>query len=254
MSYRLIKGLDRSTRIIQNLLGPKATQYIQAKLGSNGTRSVRELLGRSPRHRAQIFCNKEVCGNGDASWVICPDQLTSEGIIYSVGVGNDITFDLGLIERFGVQVFAFDPTPGSVAWVKSKNLPEKFHFIEYGIADFDGFTEFHNFDGIQFTLCQVANSRSSIKLPVRRLKTIMNELGHNKISLLKIDVEGGEYSIIKDILNSAIDINQLLIEFHHWLPAFSSSQTKHAVALLNNEGYKIFNISEIGREYSFIRI
>ena len=222
-------------------------------MGSKGTRLVRELLGRSPRFRAQVSCNTEVCGSGVHAWVICPDRLTSEAIAYSVGVGDDISFDLALIDRFRVRVFAFDPTPASVTWIKARTLPPEFHFADYGLADFDGLADFHNFVGTQFTICGVASSRWSTKLPVRRLSTIMNELGHRKIDLLKMNIEGGEYSAIEDALRSGTRIDQVLVQFHHWLPGFTSSQTRRAVDMLNDHGYKIFNISETGRDYSFIK-
>lgn len=253
MSDGSMRGLDRCARAIQDLLGPKASDYLVTRLGGKGTRLLREFLGRSPRLRAQVSCNTEVCGSAGHTWVICPDRLTSEGIAYSFGVGNDITIDLALIEGFRVHVFAFDPTPGSVSWIRSRDLPPEFHFIEYGLADFDGFAQFENFDGIQFTICRVATSRGSTRLPVRRLRTIVKELGHQKIDLLKMNIEGGEYSAIEDIVLSAIRIDQLLIQFHHLLPGFTSSQTRHAVGLLNDHGYRIFNISENGTDYSFIK-
>src|SRR5439155_17705541 len=127
MSGQFVRGLDRCARVMQDLLGSRATQYLQATLGSKGTRSVREFLDRSPRHRVEVYRNKELCGSGIASWIICPDTLTSEGIVYSFGVGDNIAFDLELIESFGVHVFAFDPTPDSVAWIKSQDVPREFH-------------------------------------------------------------------------------------------------------------------------------
>jgi FkbM family methyltransferase len=253
MSEWFVRGFDRCTRTIQKLLGPKATDYLASRLGDNGTRLVRELLGRSPRVRAQVTSNTVVCGSGAHAWVICPDRLTRGGITYSFGVGNDITLDLSLIDVFGVQVFAFDPTPSAVTWIKSKKLPREFHFIEYGLADFDGFAQFENFDGIQFTIRRVPTSPSVLKLPVRRLQSITKELGHNRIELLKMNIEGGEYSAIQDMVTSNIQIDQLLIQFHHFLSGFTPSQTRHAVAILNDHGYRIFNISANGRDYSFMK-
>jgi FkbM family methyltransferase len=164
----------------------------------------------------------EVCGSGPASWVICPDTLRSEAIVYSFGVGDDVTFDLGLIERFGVDIFAFDPTPGAVTWIASRDLPKQFHFIAYGIGDCDGFVDFHKFDGIQFTIGEVTNSGAVARLPVRRLKSIMQTLSHDRVDLIKMNIEGGEYAAIEDILKSELNIAQWLVEFHHWVPSTCS--------------------------------
>src|SRR5437016_4747394 len=64
MSEWFVRRFDRCARIVQDRLGPKFSDYVEAKLGSKGTRLVRELLGRSPRFRAQVSCNTEVCGSG----------------------------------------------------------------------------------------------------------------------------------------------------------------------------------------------
>ena len=81
----------------------------------------------------------------------------------------------------------------------------------------------------------------------------MHELGHKRIHLLKIDIEGGEYPVVEDILHAGIDIDQLLVEFHHWLPEFDPAQTRRAVQMLNDHRYRIFYISQTGREYSFVK-
>ena len=36
---------------------------------------------------------------------------------------------------------------------------------------------------------------------MRNLETICNELGHSKIDVIKMDIEGSEYDIIPNLLN-----------------------------------------------------
>lgn len=255
MGQRIVRSLDRTGRIIQNLLGPRFTQYTQNCLGGSGTRFIRETLGRSPRHRVQIDCNKLRIGRGINSWVICPDFLTPKSIVYSLGVGKDITFDLDLISRFGTCVFAFDPTPTSVTWVKSQQIPKEFHFIESGISNFDGFAKFYAL-GNQCTTVNTMNSDNFVELQVYRLITMMNRLGHDKIDLLKMDIEGEEYTVIADIISSGIwrGCRQLAVEFHHRFHGLDASKTESAVTILNQHGYRIFDISDSGNEYSFIKV
>jgi FkbM family methyltransferase len=227
---------------------------MQNLLGNKGTRCVREILGRSARHRVQVQCRQEITGGGSDTWVICPDVLVPGGIIYSLGVGNIIKFDLAMIEKYQVNVFAFDPTPGSVAWIKKQNLPEHFHFIEYGIMDFDGMAKFRFFGNVQYGPYSGSEQGDFIELNVCRLKTMMEKLNHKKIHLLKMNIEGGEYAVIKDLVASNLDIEQIIVEFHHRLPGHSLRETYHAINLLNEQGYRIFNISDNGKEYSFIKV
>jgi hypothetical protein len=81
----------------------------------------------------------------------------------------------------------------------------------------------------------------------------MKRLGHSKIDLLKINIEGSEYAVIKDMLFSNVPVRQIPVEFHHRFPGVPLSQTEHAVRALIEHGYKIFHISQTGKEYSFLR-
>jgi len=87
-----------------------------------------------------------------------------------------------------------------------------------------------------------------------RLKTVMDNLGHRKIDILKMDIEGAEYKVIDDFLSSGIDVRQLLVEFHHGkFNGISNADTKRAIQKLYNRNYRIFYLSARQREFSFIK-
>lgn len=67
----------------------------------------------------QLGCPKINLGNEGASWCVCPTGLSENSIAYSFGVGREISFDIALIQQFGMRVHAFDPTPRSVAWIRT---------------------------------------------------------------------------------------------------------------------------------------
>ena len=48
-------------------------------------------------------------------------------VLYSFGVGEDISFDLAMMQRFDAQVFACDPTPRAVNFIEGKNSPAAFN-------------------------------------------------------------------------------------------------------------------------------
>ena len=45
------------------------------------------------------------------SWTFCPQGLGRDSIVYSGGVGNDVTFEHGLVKNFGCAVCLLDPSP-----------------------------------------------------------------------------------------------------------------------------------------------
>jgi len=229
----------------------KATIISQIK------RAIKQLLGKDVRYGLQVICPSAFIGSEYGGWAICPTSINESSIIYSFGVGEDISFDLGLIEKYGVQIYAFDPTPKSINWVKAQNTPQKFQLNEYGIADYNGEAKFSppdNPNHVSYTMLHKDNKEmGGIEVPVMRLKTIMEQLGHTKIDVLKMDIEGAEYAVINDVLNSNVQISQILVEFHHRFKNVGISKTKSAINNLNEHGYEIFAISSSGEEYSFIK-
>ena len=219
-------------------------------------RALHVLCGQDFWQSPQILSEKISLGNDGANWCVCPNGLSASSIVYSFGVGEDISFDLELIRRFGACVHAFDPTPRSIEWVAKKLLSEKFVFHAYGVSDFDGAAKFLppvNPAHVSHTLLARETPWPGIEVPVHRLMTIMKQLGHACIDLLKMDIEGAEYAVLHDLLASGISVNQLLVDFHHRWPELGPQKTKQAVRDLNSAGYRIFDVSPSGEEYSFLR-
>jgi FkbM family methyltransferase len=201
--------------------------------------------------------SKEFHGTRYGGWTICPLDLNSETVIYSFGIGEDISFDLSVIQKFDAQVFAFDPTPKSIEWLKTQTLPPNFHWFDFGLADYDGIAKFFppkNPEHISHSIVdRKIHSVVPIEIRVCRLETIMRTLQHSSIDILKMDIEGAEYAVIDDMLSSHIIPKQLLVEFHHNFDHISISKTILAVIKLSLRGYRLFDVSTRGFEYSFIR-
>ena len=195
-------------------------------------------------------------GSEYGGWTICSTGISSESVIYSFGIGEDISFDLELIERFGCSVLAFDPTPRSIQWLIKQDLPNQFKWIEIGIANYDGEAKFFspaNTSFISHTILKHNKTgEKAIVVEVRRLSTIINELRNRRIDILKMDIEGAEYKVIDDILSTSIRPGQILVEFHHFFNNVSLLRTMRSTINLWMHGYRLFSLSKNGHEYSFI--
>jgi len=219
---------------------------------------LKQLVGKEVKFSPQI---KQANTLQFEDWCIDPENLDKNSVIYSVGVGEGIDFDLQLIERYGVKVYAFDPTPNSIEWLKKKQLPDNLEFCPYGLSGkdekikiFPRVSRKGKKSSSMFSVVSEAGDTSDgIEVQMHSLKTIMDKLGHNRIDILKMDIEASEYAVIADIVNQQLDIGQILVEFHHRFPSVGKQMTIEAVDILNKAGYKIFFISDIGREYSFIK-
>jgi FkbM family methyltransferase len=194
-------------------------------------------------------------GSEYGGYWINKESLSQESIVYSVGIGEDFSFDLDLMNEIGCRIFAFDPTPKSIEWVKKQNLPEGIIFTPWGISDFDDEAEFHppnNPKHVSHSLIQYDGVQpEGVKVTFRRLATIMKHYEHDAIDLLKMDIEGEEYTVIKDIVCSNIQVNQICLEFHHRFSGLGIDCTKEAVEDLKGVGLYLFH--QDGNCCSFIR-
>ena len=195
---------------------------------------------------------------GDHGWVIDESKIKSDSVIYSVGVGSNIDFDLALINEFNVVIHAFDPTPRSVEWVKNQSLPDNFKFHPIGLAAENGTMNFFppaRASSTHFSPVKRydEDDKDLITAPVKNLETIASELNHNFIDLLKMDIEGAEYEVIDSLISNGVSINQILIEFHHMYKGIPINKTIQAVRKLEKMGFELFNISQRTYEFSFIK-
>jgi FkbM family methyltransferase len=182
-------------------------------------------------------------GSTGSGWVIKTSEINTDSIVYSAGVGKDISFETELVERFGCRVELFDPSPTGVATAQAI-LPQSDRITFHAVA-WAGKTgelvlgvPFNPAEG-SFT---VANTGSeSITVPCTRVSDWMKKQGHSRLDILKMDIEGSEYEVVQDILNNNLDIGLLCCEFHHFLPGYRRVDTLKALWGLHRRGYEILH-------------
>ena len=187
-------------------------------------------------------------------------SLKSNSIVYSFGVGEDISFDEDVIHEFECPVYAYDPTPKSKIFVERKKPSALFKYCDCGIADYDGKMKFYLPENEEYVSCTTYNrwgydesKKKPIEVDVKKLSTLMQENNHTHIDLLKMDIEGSEYAVIDNILKEKIDIKQICVEVHHRFEGIGIAKTKELVRKLNENGYYIVAISDTKEEYTFVR-
>lgn len=196
-------------------------------------------------------------GSDYGGYALDASLIGPSAVVYSLGVGEDISFDIALIERFGLSVHGFDPTPKVKTWLALQTIPREFHFHDVGIADFDGEAVFYlppRPDHISHSLIRAHQySRESICVPMIRLATAMRQLGHTRIDVLKMDIEGAEYGVIENLVQERIPVGQILVEFHHRLSSIGVGKTRRAIGLLREYGMAVVHICPRVEVFTLVR-
>jgi FkbM family methyltransferase len=196
-------------------------------------------------------------GNTYGGFYVNLSALNKNSIVYSFGMGEDISFDEELIEKIETKVYGFDPTPKSIKWVK-KNKIKNFIFFDYGIGDKNEIAKMYlpkNKDYVSGSVVKNYNlSKEYVNIKIRTLDFVMKELKHNHIDLLKLDIEGSEYDVLDYILNKNISVDQIIVEFHDRFLKNGKRLRRKIINKLENKGYTLFAISRTFEEYSFMKI
>jgi FkbM family methyltransferase len=196
----------------------------------------------------------EVLGNRGASWFVSPRGLVPGAVVFSFGVGRDLSFECALIERFGVTVHAFDPTPRALEWVRNQQFPGALVLHELGLAEYDGTATFipsRRQGGENFSMVRRTGIGDPITAPVRRFATLAAVVGAKPV-LVKLDIEGAEYAVLPDLLTAGYRPQQICVEFHHRWREVGPARTREAIRLLNRHGYRIADVAPKGKEYTFV--
>ncbi len=243
---QMLKDWINSMRL--NIQSKKRKKLIHRSINSS---DVSHLL-------PTVKIKKEWYGNSYGGFFLNPDLLNGQSIIYSFGIGKDLSFDNKILKKHHCKVFAFDPTPNSIEWVNRQKKNENMHIYPIGLSNTDGYTDFNipsKKKRISGSLLPLkGEDYDVIKVQMNTLNSIMKKLNHEKIDLLKMDIEGAEYDTIPQILECKIYPKHFIVEFHDRMLGTSSKNSKDLVELMKLHGYAIFASSISFEEISFIHL
>lgn len=210
-------------------------------------------------------------GTNYGGWAIPKDiNLNKDSIIYSGGVGEDISFDLLLSDKYNCNILLVDPTKRAkihyneiinyyktnvnsfTGDIQKDYLPiiqnlkpnfDKINYLNIGIWDKEEDLKFYKQSNEQYVSQSLINGMFSNNYEIvktKSIKQIMNANNHNKIDLLKLDIEGAEIKVLEQMLIDKIYPRYLCIEFDLYLKKKdTNNETKNIINKLLNIGYKI---------------
>ncbi len=192
------------------------------------------------------------------------DCIPDNACIVSAGLGTDTHFEEDVIKKYrNANIYAFDPTPKSIEFVKTVRHLDKekrFHFFSYGISKQDGREIFYlPADDSAVSCSTIKNmysSKKNIEVEMKSFKSVLELTKVKKIDILKLDIEGTEFSVIEDIIDSNIEIKQICLEIHPLYFENPYKETKKFLKKMFGANYKIAYITRngLGNEITFIKV
>lgn len=174
-------------------------------------------------------------GTSYGAWVIPSGiLLDGESVVYSGGVGEDATFDEAIIGKYGCTVFAFDPTPRAIVYAETIDDP-RFHFLPVGLWSEDSLQEFRapaNPERVNHSIGSSRGPTGGFTAECRSLESLMRELRHSDLALLKLDIEGAEYEVLQALDWDRVRPRALCFEVHGGL-----FRSLRLVRFLRRQGY-----------------
>ena len=175
----------------------------------------------------------------DGGYLVCSDAIQEIENLITLGVGDDISFEIDMEKNNSLKmVHMYDYTVNHFLFIKIifKYLRRLLTFrtkidnFTYSIMNYINFIKFNNKKNVFLYKQRVVDEvKDEIDI---NLNSIFEKIKSSK-NLLKVDIEGSEYSIIEQINQSSLNIKMLIIEFH-FIRSKKDLFTNSVKKLLNN--------------------
>ena len=198
---------------------------------------------RIPRVNDKNICpNKVRAGDEqDGGWWICHGNKRTNCVVYSFGIRDNFSFDHYMVQHHQCEVHGFDPSPVGLASQEQYELSGTTDSTTKG----SGSAQYHSYGlgsrdstfgpgKVPFRWPGLGYLQDSNTQPwkLKRLPTIMKELKTMTLTILKVDVEGAEWDMLPDLINT--DWEEAFMELH-FPPSdyLLSTPTPHVLEIQN---------------------
>lgn len=150
----------------------------------------------------------------NAGWHILPNLVGPSSFVVSGGAGKDISFELELLSIAKCRMVLLDPSPTGRKTVNTSNRPPGLVFEELALTDRTGTVHLAEPRDAHEGSWRIGADGEGTLMKATNLLEVMFRHGVKKIDLLKIDIEGFEHRVLRDVVARKIPITQICVEIH----------------------------------------
>jgi len=187
--------------------------------------------------------------------------LNPKSIIVDVGCGFEADFSRFMMQRFGAQCFGIDPTEKhkSALMQLAAQSAGRFVYLQNAVSSTNGelqFFEIENMESGSLLIDHINIMKDVTKSYLVRsvtLREIPHLIDHEKIDLIKLDIEGAEYDLFENVtIEDLKAYSQIYIEFHHnSVKSRSLRDTEKVIRILRENNFNVFSMDDLN--YLFFR-
>lgn len=187
-----------------------------------------------------------------AECLIPTELIRPEWICYCAGVGEDIRLEQAISGKHRANVWSFDPTPRSIAFMqRTPHDSSKLRFMPVGLWKEDTTLRFHApavEAHVSHSVMGTQGGDRYFDATCRSVPSLMKELGHERIDLLKMNIEGAEDVVLESVLAAGIrpTVITMTIEGERSLPR-ALAWTKR----LRGDGWRL--LGRLAWWFTFVR-
>ena len=229
-------------------------------------------------------------GTPYGGWIFCETNTLAGANIISAGAGEDISFDILMAQRYQTNTIIVDPTPRAVQHVKEvlaraglknefdlnnasgKQNPEAYNMRNINPNNLSlletalykkgvEHVEFYFPSKPDHVSCSINDYKNGYRRDGDHIQVrsssyidILEQYQLESVEILKLDVEGAEHEVIKDVIRSGVLPTQILVEFDD-VSAGNSSGLESLIAsneLLIASGYRPFATDGTNSNISYL--
>lgn len=189
-------------------------------------------------------------------------EISANSIVIDAGCSYEADFSEFMIAHYGAKAYAVDPT---MKHRKALTALEDKHagrltYLPFAICAADGSLVFHesktNESGsiLKDHVNMVCDETISYEVKALTLNSLRNHIGVEQVDILKLDIEGAEYELLRDVhREELLPFKQIFIEFHHHaVSRFTEADTRALVARICEFGFSSYSLDD--HNYLFRRV
>lgn len=140
------------------------------------------------------------------------------GVILDIGANIGTTTLLFHLRYPGKEVYSFEPSTSTYPFLRENAAPlPGVHAFDFGLYNRDCATRLYTgaHGSVTSSICDSQlNGGDYEEIHLRRASTVVEELGIDRIALLKIDTEGAEVPVLRDMEHLLDRVDAIFFEYH----------------------------------------